>query len=139
LKKILFCILVTLATSVSVSAQTTVTTGPFDTSMKWDFRIPTEFNLADANGFQYRLRDVINTSLPVVVLGNITCVAPTATVPNVVCRSPLTPAMVTELNKFGKHTYSLTFYRVDIGESLTSTPFIMTSPAPAPTDLQITK
>jgi len=117
-----------------VSAQTVVTAGPVDTSMKIEWDLPSNLTLTDAPTFEARLRDsTAPTSFT--VLNGVNCVAGTP----IVCTSQLTTELVTLINKVGKHDLTLTYYRSDVGESSQSLPFSLTVPTIAPTNLRITK
>ena len=131
----MFVVLVTLAfllllPSVSFS-QTVVVTGPVQTGDKLSWDMPTNVPFADRNTFEVRL--VIDTT-PATALTNITCTqGPTANS----CQTNLTPANIDALNMIGKHDIVLKYFRADVGEGKPSSPFTLTSPAAAPTNLKI--
>lgn len=133
-KKAIIFIFMLLTPSL-VSAQTVVTKGPVDTSMKFNWENPSNITLADAPTFEYRLRDTFFPGIVTVIAG-AQCVAGTP----VICTAPLTQANADALNKVGSHSLTLSLFRQDVGESFQSIPFGLPSgPPTAPTNLRIIK
>ena len=132
--KFISFILVLLVTASFAEGQVVVT-GPVDATMKVEWKLPTTMTVPEGLLFEPRLYDSM-VPLPTKLTG-FTCVDGTVTAPNPVCRVPLTPALVTQLNTIGKHTLTLTFFRTDVGESPLSVPFSLSSPSAAPINLQL--
>lgn len=124
-------ILFSLFSSIGLIAQTVVTTGPVTINDRLAWSNPSNVPLSDANSFEYRLRD--GSFIPVTALTNVQCVAGTP----VTCTASLTQSNVDALNMIGVHNLTLTLYRADVGESPTSSPFLLTSPAGAPINLRL--
>lgn len=129
--KIFFGILIALLFGINASAQT-VTIGPVDTTMKIAWELPANITLADAPTFEARFRDSTNPGSFTVLTG-VNCVAGTP----INCTSPLTAALVTLINKVGKHDLTLSYFRADTGEGSQSIPFTLVTPSTAPTNLKI--
>ena len=114
---------------VSETAQT-VTVGPVNTSMKFEWSPAVNvLTAAEAITFEYRLRD---GAIPATALTGVAC----AGTP-IVCTAALSQANVEALNREGRHSLTLSAFRVDLGDSSVSLPFILTTPSGAPTGLRI--
>lgn len=110
----------------SVASAQVVTAGPVTTSMKIAWDLPANLTLTDAPTFEVRLRD--GAFIPVTALTNATCVAGTP----VVCSAPVTASNADALNRVGVHNLTLSLFRADVGDSAVSAPFVLRSPAGAP-------
>lgn len=120
-----------LVLAAPTQAQTVVTVGPVDTTMRFEWAAGNNVTtVADALSFEYRLRD--GAFIPVTALTSVAC----AGTP-IICTAPLIQANADALNRVGSHTLTLSAFRMDLGDSVLSLPFRLTSPVAAPTNLRI--
>lgn len=117
-----------LAMPLATFAQTPVTVGPVNTSMKFGWSLPSNVTVAQAPTFETRLR-VDGT--PATALTGVTCATATS------CQSNLTQSNADALNQVGSHNITLSLFRADVGDSAPSAPFVLKSPAGAPTAVSI--
>ena len=115
----------------TLAAAQVVTVGPVTTAMRFEWAAGANVTTAvDALTFEYRLRD--GAFIPVTALTGVAC----AWTP-IVCTSPMSQANADALNRVGSHTLTLSAFRMDLGDSVLSLPFRLTSPVDAPTNLRI--
>jgi hypothetical protein len=120
--------------AVNVQAQV-VTTGPVNTTMKFQWESPVGVTVTDQSTYETRLYDSFAPGFT--VLTAITCTAGATSADPITCLSPLTTTLVTNLNKLGTHNLTATYFRTDLGESPPSQPFSFKYPVPAPRNLQL--
>jgi hypothetical protein len=121
-----------LLSAVPAIGQTVITTGPLPANSRIEWTLPANLTLADAPTFEVRLRD--GAFIPVTALTNVTCTAGTP----VVCAAPVTASNADALNRVGVHNLTLSYFRADVGDSAVSAPFVLRSPAGAPSKVQVT-
>jgi hypothetical protein len=130
--------LLTLLIAAPVAAQTVIQTGPVPVGAKIAFKasdnIPTA---AQALTFEARLKRNGTPMTAATATTGLTCTQAVAPATGVNCQWPLTLSNLDALNQIGSHTLTLTLFRADVGESPASSPFVLTSPAAAPSDLKI--
>lgn len=126
-------VLALLATASSASAQV-LTRGPVDTSMKFEMDLPANMTGDEARTFEWRIKD---GAIPLTALTGFTCAPRSASV--ISCIAPVGQSQADALNRIGVHSLTATLFREDVGESLTSPPFVLTSPAGAPTGMRLTR
>lgn len=109
----------------------TVTQGPVTTAMRFEWAPASNVTtVADALTFEYRLRD--GAFIPVTAFTGVMCAgAP------ILCQAAMSQANADALNRVGAHSLTLSAFRMDLGDSVASLPFVLTSPAGAPTGLKI--
>ena len=122
-----------LAAASPSLAQTVVTQGPVTTAFQWEVVPGNNLSAADAMTFEFRVRDSRQVGVVTALTGMVCAGTP------VTCRSNLTPANVDALNIIGVHDLTVAIFRQDVGESPQSAPFVLRSPAGAPTSLRITR
>jgi hypothetical protein len=122
-----------LGTAALIQAQTPVTRGPVTTTNRFQWIAPTGISQTDHSTFEVRLRD---TTVPTVVtvIQNATCALVNS---QLQCERQLTQQNVDALNMVGIHNLTMAYFRADVGEGPQSSPFVLTSPAGAPTALRI--
>ena len=134
MKRLILAMFLVVAT-VSLIAQTTITKGPVDATMKVAWTMPDGIALADSATYDPILRDSVNNFT--LVLTNNSCLVPAGTA-TVNCVSPLTPTLITQLNAMGTHSLTLTL-RNATGETSPSIPFTLATLPAAPTNFKIIK
>jgi hypothetical protein len=132
--KLIIPLFLLLTFSATANAQV-VTTGPVNTTMKFQWEAPLGVTPTDQSTYESRLYDSFATGFT--VLSAITCTAGATSTDPTVCLSPLTTTLVTNLNKLGTHNLTLTYFRLDLGESPPSQAFSFKYPVPAPRNLQL--
>lgn len=133
MKKILIVLSIAVATVVSGYAQTPVTTGPVNTTMKVAWELPSNIPLSATTTVEFRFYDSL-VPATFTLLQNVQCILVGV---DVSCTSPLSQANVDALNKMGAHTLTLSVFRADVGESAQSLPFTLLSPPAAPINPRI--
>lgn len=131
MKNIVWFILLSLILSAPLGAQV-VTVGPVTLGMKFAWNAPVNIPQSELATFEVRARDS-KTGTAFAVLASITCSGS----PVIACIAPLTQANVDAFNMIGAHNLTLTYYRLDTGEGVTSVPFLLTSVSLAPTTVRI--
>jgi hypothetical protein len=122
-----------LLVAVAADAQTTISRGPLQAGDKLAWSMPANVTTpADALSFEFRLA---RNGAPLSALVNATC-APSGG-SSIACEAALTASNLDALNQVGVWSLTLTIYRSDVGESAASDPFVLTSPAGAPTGVRI--
>lgn len=131
--KILCSLVLFLLCAGGAVAQTTVTSGPVTTAMKFEWTMPSNvLTVADAATFEPRLRD--GSFIPVTALTNQSCALSGSAV---VCTSQITQSNADALNRVGVHNLTMSVFRTDVGDSDASLPFVLKTPAGAPTNLRV--
>lgn len=123
--------LILLLLSAPLGAQTVVNRGPVTTAMRFAWAAPVNIPQSDLATYEVRLRDSI-TGTAVTAITNHQCSGTP-----VACTAQLTQSNVDALNMIGVHNITLAYFRQDTGEGAISTPFVLTTPALAPTAVRI--
>lgn len=119
-----------LLVSAPALAQAPITRGPLPATAKVEWDAPQNVTtVTEAQSFEPRLLD---NGVPLTALTNVSCQGTP-----IVCAAPLTASNRDALNRVGAHELRLTLFRVDVGESPPSSPFVLTSPAGAPVNLRL--
>jgi hypothetical protein len=128
MKRALFVLVALASLAAPAHAQAVVTT---NSTLIWTAP-SNSANAAEAQGFEYRFRD--NNGAFIAVPG-VVCTSLVADG----CTAKLTAPMVTILNAIGTHNITLSAYAASVGlESGQSVPFVLKTPAAAPTSLKLT-
>jgi hypothetical protein len=129
---LLSVVLLLLASAAPVAAQTTVTRGPLPATARFIWNAPTNVTtVAQAQTFEPRL---YRGSTPLTALTSVTCQAAASTIE---CTAPVSASNLDALNQVGQHSVTLSLFRADVGEGPHSDPFVLTTPAGAPTAFRI--
>lgn len=102
--------------------------GPLPVGAAAEWEIPDNMQPADGPSFEWRIRD--GSFIPMTALTGVTCAG-------VTCRATLTASNLDALNRAGTHSVTLSAFRADVGDSVQSAPFVLTSPAHAPRALRL--
>lgn len=131
-------VLVLLVLPTLAGAQTPITRGPVPAGAKLAFSMPINVpNVTEALKFEARLSDNGIPLTAVTAATGLTCSSPAPTPPLVPCQWVLSASNLDALNMIGTHSLTLRIFRADVGETVASVPFVLTSPAGAPTDLRL--
>lgn len=130
--------IIALLCTVSADAQTVINRGPVPVGSKVAFKgsdnVPT---VAQMLTFEARLSRNGTPLTAATSTTGLTCTAAVAPATGINCQWTLTQSNLDALNQIGVHNLTLTLFRSDVGESPTSAPFVLTSPAAAPSGLQL--
>lgn len=109
-------------------------TGPVTTASRYLWDMPTNvLTVTDAQSFTLRVKD--SMSVPVTELTGFTCTQGTP----IACIASPNQANIDSLNRVGVHNLTVALFRADVGESPYSLPpFVLRSPAGAPTNFRLT-
>lgn len=129
---------VLLALAQLTFAQTPITTGPVPAGAKLFFLADRSVaTAAEALTFEARLIRNGTPLTAVTATSGLTCAAPVAPATNVSCQWVLSQSNRDALNLVGTHNLTVTMFRSDVGESPASLPFVLKSPAGAPSGVAI--
>jgi hypothetical protein len=139
LNALAFLILLTVPAGVALG-QTVITTGPITTTdnVEWTIAASDALSASAAQLLPLRIRD--NGIGTFVTLNSTGCTAVVTPVAGFVCTTKVTAALAAMVNVRGTHSLAATWLDVATGtESPASVPFVLTTPAGAPTGLRITR
>ena len=120
------------------AAQTPITRGPVPVGAKIVFEAGGNLStVAEALTFEARLTRNGTPLTAATATSGLTCGAAVAPAVGITCQWALTASNRDALNQVGVHTLTLTHFRADVGESPASSPFVLTTPAAAPTGLRL--
>jgi hypothetical protein len=120
-----------LLTSAPALGQT-ITKGPVPATAKFSWEAPTNVTtVAQALTFEPRL---YRGTAPLTALVGATCVLQAA---KVVCTAPVSQSNLDAINQVGVQSLTLSLFRLDVGEGPPSVPFVLTTPAGAPTGFSL--
>jgi hypothetical protein len=136
--KVATLILVALALASSARAQT-ITVGPVPAGAKLTFETPSNVvSVSDALTFEARLTLDGTPLTAATSTSGLTCGPAVTPAIGITCQWVLTASNRDAMNKVGQHNLTVSMFRPDVGESGPSSPFVLTSPAGAPTGTRIT-
>lgn len=130
---IAFAMLMMLS-AVPAFAQNTMT-GPISATQSFVWEAPANVTTAaEALTFEWRINE---GPTPLTALTNVTCAPAVAPIIGITCRSQVGASSADAVNRVGRHQLTIKSFRTDVGESVASLPFTLTSPAGAATGLRI--
>lgn len=138
--RLLIALLVLLVLPPWARSQTVITTGPITTTdnIEWTIAPTDAVSATVAQSLPLRVRD--NGQPTFVTLNASTCVPATAQATGWTCTTKVTQALAAVVNVRGPHSLVATWFDATTGsESPGSVPFVLTTPAGAPTGLRITR
>lgn len=137
LRLVLFAVACYLFTLAGAFAQTVITTGPItiNDNVEWTISSSDAPSATAAQALQLRIRD--NGQPAFVTISPMTCVTATGQVPGWTCTNKVTTQLTAVVNVRGTHSLVATWVDSQGVESPGSVPFVLTTPAGAPTGFRL--